>query len=113
MALTERTLPDEQRKHFNGLSPAHLEALALIAEECAEVVQAIGKILRHGLASEHPDSHITNYLTLQRETGDLLAALRIGEVQGMIDWGTVIRARDSKLIKVAKYLHHAKVTPDE
>lgn len=99
--------------HFNHLSPEHAEALALIAEECAEVIQAIGKILRHGLASHHPDSHITNYLTLQRETGDLLAALQIGEVQGMIDWRTVILARDLKLVKVAKYLHHAKVTTDE
>lgn len=105
--------PVTAEQHFNGLSPAHAEALALIAEECAEVIQAIGKIQRHGLASEHPDSHIPNYRTLQREVGDLLAALRVGEVQGLIDWRSVIAARDSKLVKVARYLHHAKVVADE
>lgn len=107
------TLTEDPNKHFNRLSPAHAEALALIAEECAEVVQAIGKILRHGLASEHPDSHITNYLTLQREVGDLLAALRVGEVQRLLDWEGVIHARDAKLLKLPRYLHHAKMVCDE
>lgn len=105
--------PDEN-KHFNGLSPADAEALTLISEECAEVIQAIAKIQRHGLWSQHPESRIPNYRTLQREVGDLLAALRVGEVQNLIDWGNVIQARDAKLFKkLPKYLHHAKVTKDE
>jgi NTP pyrophosphatase (non-canonical NTP hydrolase) len=99
-------------KHFNKLLPESAEALALIAEECAEVIQAIAKIQRHGFYSEHPVSGIPNWTTLHREVGDLLAALRIGEVNQVIDWGNVIRARDSKLMKVSRYLHHAKVTAD-
>ena len=33
---------------FNGLTPAEAERLALLMEECGEVVQIIGKVLRHG-----------------------------------------------------------------
>ena len=99
--------------HFNGLSPAAAESLALIAEECAEVSQVITKILRHGLFSHHPESGDSNFMTLQREVGDLMAALRIGEVQRIINWGQVIRSRDSKLVRVTQYLHHAKVVSDD
>ena len=35
-------------EHFNGLTPAEAKRLALLAEECGEVLQAIGKVLRHG-----------------------------------------------------------------
>jgi NTP pyrophosphatase (non-canonical NTP hydrolase) len=99
--------------HFNGLSPADAEALTLISEECAEVIQAISKIQRHGLWSEHPESHIPNWRTLQREVGDLLAALRVGEVQRLLDWGNVIGHRERKLMNLPMYLHHAKVIKDE
>ena len=99
--------------HFNGLSPADAEALTLISEECAEVIQAIAKIQRHGLWSEHPESRIPNWSALQREVGDLLAALRVGEVQRLLDWGNVIGHRDRKLMTLPKYLHHAKVINDE
>jgi hypothetical protein len=48
--------PVERRvsQHFNGLTPAEAERLALLAEECGEVIQAIGKVLRHGYESRHP-----------------------------------------------------------
>lgn len=60
--------------HFNALSPAQAERLAMLAEECGEVIQVIGKILRHGYDSYHPDRpHITNRELLQRELTDLAA----------------------------------------
>jgi hypothetical protein len=99
--------------HFNGLSPADAEALTLISEECSEVIQAIAKIQRHGLWSEHPTSGVPNWRTLQREIGDVLAAFRVGEVQRLVDWGNVIQHRDTKLLNLPKYLHHAKVVKDE
>ena len=37
--------------HVNNLSNEQLEALAILAEECGEVIQVIGKIIRHGLDS--------------------------------------------------------------
>lgn len=35
-------------RHFNNLTPGEAERLAMLAEECGEVIQAVGKILRHG-----------------------------------------------------------------
>lgn len=41
-------------QHFNGLTPAEAERLALLSEELGEAQQAIGKILRHGYDSSNP-----------------------------------------------------------
>ena len=60
--------------HFNKLTPAEAERLAMLAEECGEVIQVIGKILRHGYESHHPaDPSVTNRALLGRELTDLLA----------------------------------------
>jgi len=60
--------------HFNRLTPAEAERLAMLAEECGEVIQVIGKILRHGYDSYHPaDPSTTNRQLLGRELTDLLA----------------------------------------
>lgn len=66
--------------HFNGLSPAQAERLAMLAEECGEVIQAVGKILRHGYDSYHPDQQgvaphlrFTNRQALGKELCDLMA----------------------------------------
>lgn len=99
-------------QHFNMLPPDQAEALALLAEECAEVVQIVSKIQRHGLHSCHPVSGENNFDLLTKEIGDVLAAMRIAEVQKLVPWIRVVRARDEKLMRVAKYLHHAKVTTD-
>ena len=99
--------------HFNRLKPEEAEALAILSEECGELIQAIGKIMRHGLGSKHPDSNIQNQDALVREIGDVLAAIRICRAQRLIEWDAIIAARDQKLNRVRQYLHHAKVTVDE
>lgn len=61
-------------KHFNGLSPAEAERLAMLMEEAAEVVQVVGKILRHGYDSWHPDDRtMTNRMLLEKELADFMA----------------------------------------
>jgi len=60
--------------HFNQLTPAEAERLAMLAEECAEVIQVVGKILRHGYESYHPETpDITNRELLGKELSDLAA----------------------------------------
>lgn len=117
MSEANHPTPDERSPfppaNFNRLKPEETEALALLAEECGELIQAIGKILRHGLWSEHPESGIPNQITLEHEAGDVLAALRICEVQRLLGWAGVVRARDQKMIRVQRYLHHAKVDTDD
>lgn len=96
-----------QRQAFNDLSFAEAEGLALLAEECGETVQAIGKLLRHGAWSTHPDSPEgpNNLDNLCKEIGDVLAAV---DILGL-KWGDIQAARKKKLAKVGYYLHHAKV----
>ena len=55
------------------LTEAELERLAVLSEECGEVVQIIGKIVRHGFESYHPDdvNQTTNSELLQKELGDI------------------------------------------
>ena len=61
---------------FNGLTDAQTERLAILAEECGEVVQIVGKILRHGYNSYNPTVDETkrksNTALLTKELGDLL-----------------------------------------
>lgn len=63
--------------HFNGLTPAEAERLAMLAEECGEVIQIVGKILRHGYESFHPvNPRVTNRQLLVRELRDVNAVLQ-------------------------------------
>jgi hypothetical protein len=61
-------------QHFNRLTPAEAERLAMLAEEAGEVVQAVTKILRHGYESYHPtDPGMNNRSILRAEIADLRA----------------------------------------
>jgi NTP pyrophosphatase (non-canonical NTP hydrolase) len=98
-------------EHFNKLTPAEAERLALLAEECGEVLHAIGKVLRHGYESRHPldgaDGE-TNRHALQRELGDLHFAMDL-LVHHDLNAGAVLRAEQSKRERVGVYLHHTKI----
>lgn len=91
---------------FNRLTPGGAEALALLAEECAETIAIIGKILRHGMHSRHPDTTECNSDLLIYELGDVRAAESIVmSIFGLAD-GNIDAAKRSKLSRVKKYLHH-------
>lgn len=70
---------------FNQLSPAEAERLAMLAEEAGEIVQAVGKVLRHGFESRPPAGGRTNGEQLHRELGDLIAV-----VHGMMWAGDIV-----------------------
>ena len=40
-------------EHFNKLTEAEQERLVILAEECAEVIQVVAKIQRHGFNSDN------------------------------------------------------------
>lgn len=93
---------------FNRLSPAEAERLAMLAEECAEVVQVVGKILRHGYESYHPNEPDgqTNRSLLSSELIDLLAVVDLMENRHdfvvrptAADYGKAVRRK-------LKYSHH-------
>jgi NTP pyrophosphatase (non-canonical NTP hydrolase) len=53
------------------------ERLVMLAEEAAEIVQAVSKILRHGKHNYNPNDHekITNIEHLAREIADFYAII--------------------------------------
>lgn len=55
--------------------PKVYEALAILSEECGEVVQAVGKIQRFGLDSAHPITKETNRAELEKELGHIMSAV--------------------------------------
>ena len=96
--------------HFNRLTPAEDERLALLVEELGEAIQAAGKVLRHGYSSVNPDAPDigpTNRLSLERELGDVLCAIRFLCDSGDISAAETINAlSDHKMRRVQRYLHH-------
>jgi len=94
------------------LKPFELEALALIAEECAESIAIIGKALRFGLTSSHPDSYAMNRSEIARELGQVRASIEIACQLGVLYSSDVMRGADEKWKKVGEYLHHIEIDGD-
>lgn len=90
-----------------GLTDAERELLALLMEECGEVVQVIGKILRHGYDSRNPlePESPTNRELLERELGDVGAAQLMLEESGDLIWTEIRMHAKRKLESVRKWLH--------
>ena len=91
---------------FNGLTPAEAERLFMLSEEAGEIVQAVGKILRHGPNSRHPEGGETNIETLRRELSDLIAVATIMREKG--DPLGDFKAVDGEHIwqRKLRYTHH-------
>lgn len=107
---TFQMTPEATMQHFNNLTPAEAERLAMLAEECGEVIQAVGKILRHGYDSHHPDQagkppefRHTNRDQLKQELADLLAVVdMMDQDHAAID----AAALDAAFIRKMRYAHH-------
>ena len=98
---------------FNKLTDAETERLDLLTEELGEVLQAIGKIKRHGYSSYNPRLPDTgsNRDQLEKELGDVLYIIYLMANNGDITDDSInIRARDKSLC-IGKYLHHNEAIP--
>lgn len=95
-------------KHFNQLTAAEDELLAFLAEECAEVIQAVTKIQRHGFNSSNPlaTNPVTNRRSLECEIGHVLAAVNMLDSEGHISGVHVTVELKQKLVDVRRWLHH-------
>ena len=95
--------------HFNALTPAEHERLSLLVEECGEVLQVAGKVLRHGYESKHPDGGPTNRDLLAMEIGDVQTAIRLLSKAADVSQAKIDERLRAKPAKLARYLHHAAV----
>ncbi len=100
---------------FNDMTPAEVERLVLLSEECAEVQKIAAKSLRHGYESYNPDETMgpSNRSMLEIKVGDLLASLHLLALRNDIDikWSRSLAAL--KLGYVNKYLHHNELKAEE
>jgi NTP pyrophosphatase (non-canonical NTP hydrolase) len=68
------------------LTPDQREALTILLEEAAELIQAISKMLRHGPDSVHPDGGndgLTNEAHAAREMAQLILMLTVCHAAGL------------------------------
>ena len=80
-----------------------IEALVVLAEECAEVIQAVTKIQRFGMETVNPLNNISNIESLTTECGDLSAMLLLIRRMGIIDQDPMLRAAEAKMEKLKIY----------
>lgn len=94
-----------------GLSKAELERLAILSEECGEVQQCIGKILRHGYEEYSPtdETKTTNRKNLEREIGDLMFAMFFLLANKDVSSENIEEATVTKSENIEKYLHFNKL----
>lgn len=99
---------DLPREPFNNLTPKQAELLDMLSEECGEVIQAIGKIKRHGYESHHPKStaSMTNRRELMKELGDVAGLIMMLQDMGELDPTYIQEAAARALICKPKYMHH-------
>lgn len=91
---------------YNKLTPAQTERLYLLLEEMGEAQQAIGKVLRHGYEETHPDGGPTNRESLERELGDVAAAVHMLAVKLDVRLELVYDRSEAKAESVKQWLHH-------
>jgi NTP pyrophosphatase (non-canonical NTP hydrolase) len=77
------------------------ETLVILQEECAEVTQAVSKIIRFGFEELTPlkDTE-TNKIRLEKEIGDLLTMVDILVEQGVLSDSIINKAKIEKRNKL-------------
>ncbi len=90
----------------NRIGEAEQERLGLFTEEMGEAQLEIGKILRHGIDSHHPDDpSLSNAQRLELEAGHVLAAIDLLVEAGTLNLGVLAHNRKRKLQKLRSWLH--------
>lgn len=83
--------------------------LVCLAEECAEIQQAVSKALRFGLDDGAPGGEITNAQDIAKECCDIVALIDLLEEEGVIYNSGTIQAIEQKKAKVKRYMEYAKM----
>jgi NTP pyrophosphatase (non-canonical NTP hydrolase) len=76
------------------------EALLILSEECAEVIQAISKCQRFGIDAYKPGRPKTNREHLEEELGDLLAMIDILKETNVVSIENMEIAKHAKFEKL-------------
>lgn len=77
------------------------EIMDISQEECAEIIQAISKIRRFGLKTEH--NGVTNQAHLEEEVGDFLCMVELLIEKEILDQVALLEAAKRKRNKLAQW----------
>lgn len=95
---------------INDLTAAEVELLSHAAEEAAEVIAIIGKILRHGKSSKNPyNDEPCNSVLLSQELGNLIFLKNLLEAKSIVSSEELIKGFINKANKFNKYSHNVKI----
>lgn len=97
-------------EHRNGLDNAQIERFALLVEETGELLQSVGKILRHGLYNYNPDNpkHEYNILELTNEIVDVNHAIGLIVSSGDTDTSYAKTRAETRPTRAEKWLYYNK-----
>lgn len=79
------------------------EAMDILQEECAEVIQAVSKCRRFGLNNVKPGKERTNLECLEEEVGDLMAMIDILVEKNILSLDNLKLANKAKKEKLKKW----------
>jgi len=79
------------------------EALDILQEECAEVIQVASKIKRFGIDDTNPADKVTNRENLGKEMADLMAMMVIISGIYELDEDKLFRGINNKLTKLKEW----------
>lgn len=79
------------------------EAMNILQEECAEVIQIISKCRRFGIDETHLKSGRSNRENLEEELGDMLALVQILKDLGVVTEHNLEQAKQEKFEKLKKW----------
>jgi len=79
------------------------EALGILQEECAEVIQDVSKCRRFGLENVYLNGQGTQRENLAKEVGDVLAMVDILVDQGIFNQEELFQAKLNKKEKLKKW----------
>jgi len=78
------------------------EALVILQEECAEVIQEVSKCFRFGINDLNKDG-IQHSLVLEKEVADMLCMVDILVDQGILDTARLAEGKREKQTKLKKW----------
>ena len=79
------------------------EALGILQEECAEVIQIVSKCRRFGIDELHLKEGVKNRELLNEEIGDILAIVDYLIDQNVITMGALEQAKAKKVNKLKSW----------
>ena len=90
----------------SSLAPEEIERLAVLGAECGELIQFACKVLLHGWDGASPFNGKPNQVQVEREAGDVLAAIDAMVQAGELRWREVAAWRGKKAAVGQKWMHH-------